>query len=87
MEEEHIVKVIETWRNRETVERYSHVATSDEIAENDYNLNIPRYVDTFEPEEEIDIAEVQREIDGIEAELVEVRAKMRGHLGELGVEV
>ena len=45
------------------------MATPVEIAENDYNLNIPRYVDTFEPEEEIDIAEVQREIDGIEAEL------------------
>ena len=87
MEEEHIAKVVETWRNRETVERYSHVATPDEIVENDYNLNIPRYVDTFEPEEEIDIAEVQREIDGIEAELVEVRAKMRGYLRELGVEV
>ena len=87
MEEEHIAKVVETWRNRETVERYSHVATPDEIVENDYNLNIPRYVDTFEPEEEIDIAEAQREIDGIEAELVEVRVKMRGHLRELGVEV
>ena len=70
-----------------SIERYSHVATPDEIIENDYNLNIPRYVDTFEPEEEIDIAEVQREIDGIEAELVEVRAKMHGYLRELGVEV
>ena len=87
MEEEHIAKVVETWRNRETVERYSHLATPDEIVENDYNLNIPRYVYTFEPEEEIDIAGVQREIDGIEAELVEVRAKMRGYLRELGVEV
>ena len=87
MEEEHIAKLVETRRNRETVERYSHVATPDEIVENDYNLNIPRYVDTFEPEEEIDIAEAQREIDGIEAELVEVRAKMRGDLRELGVGV
>ena len=42
------------------------MATPDEIVENDYTLNIPRYVDTFEPEEEIDIAEVQREIDKIE---------------------
>ena len=87
MEEQHITKVIETYRNREAVERYSHVAAPEEIVENDYNLNIPRYVDTFEPEAEIDIAEVQQEIDKIEAELVEVRAKMRGYLRELGVEV
>lgn len=52
MEEEHIAKVVETYRKREAVERYSHLATPDEIVENDYNLNIPRYVDTFEPEEE-----------------------------------
>ena len=83
MEEEHLAKVVETYRKREAIERYSHVATPDEIVENDYNLNIPRYVDTFEPEEEIDIAEVQREIDRIEAELVVVRAKMRGYLREL----
>ena len=83
----HIAKVVETYRKREVVERYSHLASPDEIAENDFNLNIPRYVDTFEPEEEIDIAEVQREIDQIEAELVVVRAKMRGYLRELGIEV
>ena len=87
MEEEHIARVVETYRKRETIERYSHVATPEEIIENDYNLNIPRYVDTFEPEEAIDIAEVQREIDRIEGELVEVRAKMRGYLRELGVGV
>ena len=87
MEEKHIAKVVETYRKRKVIERYSHVATPEEIIENDYNLNIPRYVDTFEPEEEIDIAEVQQEIDRIEAELVQVRAKMRGYLRELGVEV
>ncbi len=87
MEDAHIAKVIVTCRKRETIERYSHLAMPEEIIENDYNLNIPRYVDTFEPEEEIDIGEVQREIDKIEAELVEVRAKMRGYLRELGVEV
>jgi len=69
------------------LDRYSHAAAPEEIAENDYNLNIPRYVDTYEPEEEIDIAEVQREIDQIEAELAEIRVRMRGHLKELGVDV
>ena len=78
MDEAHIAKVVETYRKRAVVERYSHLASPDEIAENDFNLNIPRYVDTFEPEEEIDIAEVQREIDKIEAELVEVRGEDAG---------
>ena len=52
--------------------------------ENDYNLNIPRYVDTFEEEAEIDIPAVQKEIDALEAELAEVQAKMKGYLKELG---
>ena len=48
---------------RAEVEKYSHRASPEEIAENDFNLNIPRYVDTFEPEEEIDVAAVQKDID------------------------
>lgn len=82
----HITKVLETYRDRAEIEKYSHLATPDEIAENDFNLNIPRYVDTFEPEEEIDVAALQKEIDQIEAELVEVRGKMAGYLKELGVD-
>ncbi len=50
-------------------------------------LNIPRYVDTFEEEEAIDIAEVQKEIEGLESQLLEVRGKMAGYLKQLGVEV
>ena len=84
MEEAHIAKVLETHRTRAGIERYSHRAGPEEIAENSYNLNIPRYVDTFEPEEEIDVAAVQKDIERIEAELVEVRAKMAGYLKELG---
>ena len=56
-----------------------------EIAENDFNLNIPRYVNTFEPEEEIDVAALQKEIDRIEGELAEVRSKMAEYLKELGL--
>ena len=48
---EHIQKIIETYRNRSEIEKYSHCATLKEIEENDYNLNIPRYVDTFEEED------------------------------------
>ena len=87
MDEAHIAKVVETFRTYATVEKYSHRASPEEIAENDFNLNIPRYVDTFEPEEEIDVAALQQEIDQIEAELAEVRGRMRGYLKELGVDV
>ena len=72
----HISKIIETCKARRDVEKYAHVAGFDEIKENDFNLNIPRYVDTFEEEEEIDIDAVQAEIDQLEKELVEVRGKM-----------
>ncbi len=65
-------------------ERYAYVARREEIADNDYNLNIPRYVDTFEEEPEIDIAAVQQEIDALEKELVEVHVRMEGYLKELG---
>jgi len=58
-----------------------------EITENEFNLNIPRYVDTFEPEEEIDVAALQKEINRIEGELAEVRGRMAGYLKELGVHV
>lgn len=65
-------------------DKYAYVATTAEIAENDFNLNIPRYVDTYEEEEPIDICAVQREIDSLEFELAEVQAKMKNYLKELG---
>ncbi|WP_419859721.1 type I restriction-modification system subunit M [Candidatus Palauibacter sp.] len=87
LDEVHISQILETYRERATVDRYSYVANHTEIEQNNFNLNIPRYVDTFEPEDEIDIADVQREIDQIDAELVDVRAQMRTHLRELGIDV
>ena len=57
-----IDKIITTFRSRIEEDKYSHLASLDEIKENDYNLNIPRYVDTFEEEEPIDIDEVSREL-------------------------
>ena len=65
---EHIQKIIDTYRERRDIEKYSHCATLQEIKENDYNLNIPRYVDTFEEEKEIDIHTVMAEIKELEAE-------------------
>ena len=81
--EEQVTKIVSTYEKRETIDKYSHVADFEEIAENDFNLNIPRYVDTFEEEEEIDIDEVQREIDQLEKELAEVRVKMAQKLKEI----
>ncbi|MGT2886589.1 type I restriction-modification system subunit M [Streptococcus macedonicus] len=66
---ENIDKIIETYRNREDVEKYAHVATLDEIKENDYNLNIPRYVDTFEEEEVIPLDEVAKELKEVKADI------------------
>lgn len=60
--DENIHKIVETYKNRIDVDRYAHVATVEEIIENGYNLNIPRYVDTSEEEEEIDIAQVKAEL-------------------------
>ena len=76
LSDKHIQQIIETVTARQNEEKYAHVATFEEIKENDFNLNIPRYVDTFEEEEEIDIDAVQQEIDELEKELAEVRAKM-----------
>ena len=82
---QHIKKIVAAYKARKDVDKYAHVSAFDEIKENDFNLNIPRYVDTFEEEKEIDIADVQKEIDQLEGELVEVRAKMKKYLKELGV--
>ena len=84
--EEHITKVVETYRKRQDVEKYAHVASIEEIRENDYNLNIPRYVDTFEEGEEIDLAEVRRQLEQDKAEIAELEAKIADTLKLLGVE-
>jgi type I restriction enzyme M protein len=83
--DEHIEKILSTFKKRAEIEKYSHLATPEEIAGNDYNLNIPRYVDTFEEEEEIDIKAVEAEIEKLEGELVEVRKIMKKYLKELGI--
>jgi type I restriction enzyme M protein len=88
-----IEKIVSTYRDFEAssfggglVEaKYSYVATPEEIIENDYNLNIPRYVDTFEEEAEVDINKVQGEIDRLEGELKTVQEEMKKYLKELGV--
>lgn len=82
---EHIQKIIETYRTRTEIEKYSHCATLKEIEENDYNLNIPRYVDTFEEEEPIDIKAVMAEIKELESKRTELDAQIEVYLKELGI--
>ena len=83
--DKHMIKVMGTFRARQSADKYAHVASLKEIADNDFNLNIPRYVDTFEEEEEIDVAAVEQEIERLESELAEVRSRMKQYLKELGV--
>ena len=78
-------KIIETYNNRETIDKYSYVATLDEVKENDYNLNIPRYVDTFEEEDPIDIVAVQNKIKSLDEEMAELYKSLEDDLKELGL--
>ena len=80
-----IEKIVAAYRERKDIDKYCHVASREEIVENNYNLNIPRYVDTFEEEELVDIEEVKKNIADIEAELAEVQAKMKKYMEEMGV--
>ena len=67
------------------MDKYAYLADREEIRENDYNLNIPRYVDTFVEEEEVDIVAVQKRIEGLDHELAEVRKQISKCLKELGI--
>ena len=81
-----IARIVSTYEAREEkVDKFSYRAPRDEIRENDYNLNIPRYVDTFEEEELVDIDEVKQNIANIDAELAEVQAQMAKYLEEFGL--
>lgn len=81
---EDVDEIVDTYFDWETKDKYSYVATVEEIQENDYNLNIPRYVDTFEEEEPIDIAATQKEISRIKSEMNVVEEQMAKYLNELG---
>jgi type I restriction enzyme M protein len=85
LREEHIDKIVQTYRDRTAIEKYSYNATLQEVTNNDYNLNIPRYVDTFEEEEEIDIQVVMLEIKQLEAQRAELDKEIDVYLKELGL--
>lgn len=85
LRQEHIEKIVNTYRQRKEIDKYSHCATIEEIRENDYNLNIPRYVDTFEEEEPIDIKQVMADIKTLEAQRTDLDAQIDVYLKELGI--
>jgi type I restriction enzyme M protein len=80
-----IARIVRTYETRKKIDKYSYRASRKEIQENDYNLNIPRYVDTFEEEELVDIDEVNCNIAGIEKELAKVQSQMAKYMKELGL--
>lgn len=80
-----VEEIINTYRQRESKDKYSYIATLAEIAENDFNLNIPRYVDTFEEEEPIDLDAVAKNLIEIDDELGDVNQSIVGFCDELGI--
>ncbi len=80
-----IERIVSTYRKRESIEKFSHVAELSEVSENDYNLNIPRYVDTFEEEEPVDLAEVSEKLVTLEKEMGETEKVIAGFCEELGI--
>ncbi|OUR90923.1 type I restriction-modification system subunit M [Flavobacteriales bacterium 34_180_T64] len=98
LREEDINKIIDTYNayvchpepvegSKANIEKYSHVATLQEVAENDYNLNIPRYVDTFEEEEEpVDLAAVAQELKAIDTDMATTDATIADYCNQLGID-
>lgn len=87
LRDEDIDKIIKTYKERKDVEKYAHVASIEEIRENDFNLNIPRYVDTFEEEEPIDLEEVNKLLEQDNKEIAELEAEINEQLKILGVKM
>ena len=85
LRKEDIDKIVNTYKNREEIEKYSHKATLKEIKENDFNLNIPRYVDTFEEEEPIDLDEVIDKLKKNKEQMEKVDREIEKYCKELGI--
>ncbi|MDY4543868.1 MAG: N-6 DNA methylase, partial [Bacilli bacterium] len=85
LSDENVDKIVNTFKNYEDVDKYAHVASIEEIKENDYNLNIPRYVDTFEEEEPIDLEEINKQLEQDNKEIAELEAEINEQLKILGI--
>jgi type I restriction enzyme M protein len=86
LREEDINKLIDTFKNRTAEDKYSHVAKLTEVAENDYNLNIPRYVDTFEEEEPVDLASVSNALKTIDTDMATTDTAIADYCKQLGID-
>lgn len=87
LSDEHIDKIVNAYQQRKSIDKYAHLATLDEIKANDFNLNIPRYVDTFEEEEQIDLDEVLQQLAEDNREIAELEQKIHEQLRLLGVNI
>ncbi len=86
LRDEDVALIVNTYRNRDSIDKYSKIVTISEIEENDFNLNIPRYVDTYEEEEEIDLAVVSTELKAIEKELEKSKSIITAFCKELQID-
>ncbi|MGK7392602.1 MAG: type I restriction-modification system subunit M [Candidatus Cyclobacteriaceae bacterium M2_1C_046] len=86
LRETDIIKIVDTYRERKEEDKYSHIANLEEVKENDYNLNIPRYVDTFEEEEPVDLETVSTELKQLERDMNGTDAEIEDYCKELGIE-
>ena len=84
--QEDIDRIVNAYTERKDIEKFCHIATMEEIKENDYNLNIPRYVDTFEPEPEVDLQEVASDIRKVQAEIKDIDKELKPFFDELGLD-
>ncbi len=82
---EHLDKIVAAFEKRENIEKYAHVATLQEVKDNDYNLNIPRYVDTFEAEAEIDLDAIAKQLQALEQDSQKTDAIIADFCKELGI--
>lgn len=85
LREEDIQRIVDAYEKYESADKFAYMATKEEIQENDYNLNIARYVDTIEEEDMVDMAEVAENISNIKSELAEVEVQMAKYLEEIGL--
>ena len=85
LRDEDVDRIVDTYAKRITIDKYSYVASLDEVRENEYNLNIPRYVDTFEEEEPVDIDAVASELKELETEMKDTDNTIAGFCKELNI--
>ena len=86
LREEDIERIITTYRQRQTIGKFSQVAPLQEVRENEYNLNIPRYVDTFEEEAPVDLRAVSDELAQLNSQMQHTDAEIADFCRELGID-